>query len=83
VPIVDGLWDGGGSNVITVKRFAIVFLDGYSGNCTGNSCDIKARFIKATVSLDMVSAKTPCGGPSQPVCSDITTTVSAGTKLVQ
>ena len=83
VPIVDGLWGSGGNNLVTIKRFAIVFLDGYNGTCSGNNCDIKARFIKATVSLEMVSAKTPCGKSGQPQCSDITTTVTAGTKLVQ
>jgi len=54
VPIVTGLWDGGGNNTVTIKRFAVVFLDGWdtkNGKCTGSSCDIKARFIKSIVTL--------------------------------
>ncbi len=51
VPVVHGMWISGGSNTIHVKRFAIVFLEGFSGSCTGNNCDIKARFIKETLTI--------------------------------
>ncbi|HEY7465475.1 MAG TPA: Tad domain-containing protein [Dehalococcoidia bacterium] len=54
VPIVTGLWDSGGNNTVTIKRFAVVFLEGWdtkNGKCTGSSCDIQARFIESIVSL--------------------------------
>ncbi len=51
VPVVDGMWESGGSNTIHVKRFAIIFLEGYSGNCTGNSCDIQGRFVKSVMTV--------------------------------
>jgi Flp pilus assembly protein TadG len=51
VPVVHGMWISGGTNTIHVKRFAIVFLEGFSGNCTGNNCDVKARFIKETLTV--------------------------------
>jgi hypothetical protein len=31
IPIVDGLWDSGGNNTVTIKAFAIVFLE--TGTC--------------------------------------------------
>jgi hypothetical protein len=49
VPVVNGMWASGGSNSIIVKRFALVYLEGFDGQCTGNSCDIKARFIKSSI----------------------------------
>lgn len=50
IPVVDGLWDEGGSHLIEIKRFALVFLmDG--STCTGNDCDIMARFIKSSIAV--------------------------------
>lgn len=50
IPIVDGMWDSGGNNDIQIKSFAIVFLEDNS-KCTGNSCDLRARFVEASVNL--------------------------------
>jgi hypothetical protein len=51
IPVVDGLWDKGGRHTVTIKNFAVLFLEGYANGCTGNSCDISARFIKMTATL--------------------------------
>jgi hypothetical protein len=51
IPVVDGLWDSGGRHTVRIKRFALVFLEGFDGSCTGNDCDIRARFIKTTLTL--------------------------------
>lgn len=51
IPVVDGLWAKGGRHTVTIKSFAILFLVGYSGNCSGNTCDVQARFIKMTATL--------------------------------
>ena len=53
IPILDGLWDTpGGSSPIPIVDFVFVVLEPPPpGNwCTGNSCDIVARFVeRATV----------------------------------
>jgi hypothetical protein len=46
VPIVDG-FGSGSSDPTEIQSFALVFLEGYDGTCKGNSCDIRARFVKA------------------------------------
>jgi hypothetical protein len=54
IPVVSGMWASGGTNPVIVKNFAIVFLEGFAGGenaCTGNNCDIHARFIKAALHL--------------------------------
>jgi hypothetical protein len=51
VPIVNGLWDGQGRTDVDILNFAIVFLEGYNGNCTGNNCQVKAKFIKVTANI--------------------------------
>jgi hypothetical protein len=54
IPVVSGMWTSGGTNPVIVKSFAIVFLEGFAGGenaCTGNNCDIHARFIKGAIHL--------------------------------
>jgi hypothetical protein len=51
IPIVDGLWDSGGRHQVTIKDFAVLFLDGYDGKCKGSDCDVRARFIKTVTTL--------------------------------
>ena len=48
IPIVDGFGNGS-SDPVTILGFALVYLEGYDGSCTGNSCDVEARFIRADV----------------------------------
>jgi len=60
IPVVDGLWDSGGRHTVTIKNFAILFLEGYGDNCTGNSCDVNARFIHMTATLPN-AVKGPAG----------------------
>jgi hypothetical protein len=48
IPIVDSFGNGS-SDPVTIKGFALVFLEGYSGSCAGSSCDIQARFVKADI----------------------------------
>jgi hypothetical protein len=83
VPVVEELWGSGGKSDVTIVDFAILYLEGYDGNCTGNSCDIKARFIRSMVSTDWVSAKSPCGGDTGTPCPDTTTFISSPAKLTQ
>lgn len=46
IPVVNGFGNGG-SSPVTVQRFAMVYLEGYTGSCTGNSCDVQGRFVNA------------------------------------
>ncbi len=50
IPIIDGF--GNGSADVTVIRFALMFLEGYDSNkCSGNTCEIKGRFVRADVNV--------------------------------
>jgi hypothetical protein len=40
---------------VTILGFALVFLEGYDGGCSGNSCDIEARFVRANITTDFMS----------------------------
>lgn len=52
IPIIDGFGNGS-SDPLTVLGFALMFLEGYdSGKCTGNTCEIKARFVKAELTTN-------------------------------
>ncbi len=52
IPIVDGMWDSGGSNTIRIKAFAVVFWEGVYQDCAGgNKCDIEVRFIESAINL--------------------------------
>jgi hypothetical protein len=50
IPIVDGFGNGS-SDPVEIQGFALVYLEGYDGGCSGSSCDIRARFVKADVNL--------------------------------
>lgn len=45
VPVVDDP-SGGSSREVTPRGFALLFLEGL-GSCTGNSCQVRARFVVA------------------------------------
>lgn len=49
IPIVDGLWDSGGTHKVTIVDFAVFFLE-EPPQCTGNTCDITGRFIEMALS---------------------------------
>jgi hypothetical protein len=52
IPIVDGLWDAGGSHEIVIKGFAVVFWAGRWQDCNGgNTCDIEAIFVEQSVNV--------------------------------
>jgi Flp pilus assembly protein TadG len=34
-----------------IVGFALVFLEGYEGSCTGSSCDVKVRFVRSNATL--------------------------------
>jgi len=56
IPIVDEFGNGS-SDPVTIVGFALVYLEGYdSGKCSGNSCEIKARFVQAQVDTTGFSA---------------------------
>lgn len=47
IPVIDGFGNGS-SDDVTILRFALIFLEGYEGGkCSGNSCEIKGRFVNA------------------------------------
>jgi hypothetical protein len=50
IPIVDEFGNGS-SDPVEIQGFALVFLEGYEGGCSGNSCDIKARFVRADATI--------------------------------
>ncbi len=46
IPVINHLCNG--TCTVTVLQFALFFLEGYGpGGCTGNSCEIKGRFINS------------------------------------
>jgi len=48
VPVIDELCDG--RCLVTITGFALFYLEGYdSGKCSGNSCEIKGKFVKANI----------------------------------
>lgn len=50
VPVIDDLDHG--RDEVTIKELALFFLDGYEhGKCSGNSCEIKGRFVKANATV--------------------------------
>jgi hypothetical protein len=54
IPVIDAL--GNGTSPVTILGFALVYLEGYDGSCTGNSCDVRARFVKADVTTNAFAA---------------------------
>jgi hypothetical protein len=48
IPIIDQFGNGS-SDPLEIRGFALVYLEGYDGSCTGNSCDVRARFVRAEV----------------------------------
>jgi hypothetical protein len=47
IPVINSFGNGS-SDPVTILRFALLFLEGYeNGKCSGNSCEIKARFVNA------------------------------------
>lgn len=48
IPIVQDFGNGS-SDPLTILGFALVYLEGYDGSCTGSSCDIQARFVQANI----------------------------------
>jgi hypothetical protein len=51
IPIIDEFGNGS-SDPVTILGFALVYLEGYTGSCTGNSCDVRARFVRADVTTN-------------------------------
>jgi len=50
IPIIDELCNG--SCEVTIKGFALFYLEGYdSGKCSGNECEIEGWFVKAHVNV--------------------------------
>jgi len=50
IPVVDD-FGSGASDPATITGFALVYLEGYdAGKCSGNSCEIKGRFVRADLS---------------------------------
>jgi hypothetical protein len=57
IPIVDSFGNGA-SDPATITGFALVYLEGYDdGKCTGNSCEIKGRFVRADLSANALAGE--------------------------
>ena len=55
IPVVDG-FGSGGSDPASIQRFALIYLEGYEdGKCSGNSCEIQGRFVKADINTGALS----------------------------
>jgi Flp pilus assembly protein TadG len=55
IPVIDH-FNNGSSQPVTIVSFALVYLEGYdSGKCSGSSCEIKARFVKAQVTTGSIA----------------------------
>lgn len=54
IPVVDDFGNGT-SDPLTVQRFALIFLEGYEGTCTGSSCEIVGRFVKADLTTNALA----------------------------
>jgi hypothetical protein len=55
IPVINE-YPNGSSEPVTVLRFALVFLEGYSnGRCGGSFCEIRARFAKANLTTGGLS----------------------------
>jgi putative Flp pilus-assembly TadE/G-like protein len=50
IPIISSFGNGA-SDPVEIRGFALVYLEGYDGTCTGESCDVKVRFVKADVTM--------------------------------
>lgn len=48
IPVVQNFGNGT-SDPLRITRFALVYLEGYQGSCTGNSCEVLGRFVKADI----------------------------------
>jgi hypothetical protein len=55
IPVIDE-YPNGSSEPVTVLRFALVYLEGYTGGqCGGSFCEIRARFVKAELTTGGLS----------------------------
>jgi hypothetical protein len=55
IPIVDS-FGSGASDPATITGFALVYLEGYEdGKCSGNSCEIQGRFVRADLSANALA----------------------------
>ncbi|MEX2247102.1 MAG: Tad domain-containing protein [Dehalococcoidia bacterium] len=55
IPVVDDFGNGS-SDPVEIQRFALVYLEGYAnGSCTGNSCEINARFVRAELGVNALA----------------------------
>jgi Flp pilus assembly protein TadG len=54
VPIING-FGSGASTPVTIQKFALIYLEGYTGTCTGNSCEITGEYVQAKVSANALA----------------------------
>lgn len=59
IPVVDDF--GNGQTNVTIKRFALMFLEGYKDGdttkCQGNNCEIAGRFVRADLTTGALSGQ--------------------------
>ena len=54
VPVIDELCNG--SCEVTITRFVLAFLEGFgSGGCSGNDCEIVARFVRVNQNVGLLA----------------------------
>ena len=54
IPVINAFGNGS-STPVTIQRFAMVYLEGYTGTCTGNSCDVQGRFVNADLTTSALA----------------------------
>jgi Flp pilus assembly protein TadG len=54
VPIING-FGSGASTPVTIQEFALIYLEGYTGKCTGTSCQITGEYVQAHVSANALA----------------------------
>jgi hypothetical protein len=51
IPIIDEFGNGS-SDDVEIRGFGLMYLEGYEdGKCSGNSCEVKGRFIKNAITI--------------------------------
>jgi hypothetical protein len=64
VAIINGFGNGSSTDV-TIQEFALFYLEGYTGSCTGNRCDIQGRFVNAKLTTGAIAGAYNASAPVQ------------------
>jgi hypothetical protein len=54
IPVIDA-FGGGVAGTVLVQRFALLYLEGYTGTCSGSNCDIMGRFVRTAITTNALA----------------------------